>query len=205
MQQNFPFQGKSPKYFKYFPINSAAEKTASIFGRLILSQENKYKPDVPEPRGLGAYSTSNKRHSKFKNLLFSQAMKCESLASVTYSYEKYIRVHQIYVTSVLLTRRVNLLVFLFYILLYYKLVNSTICKDKHVNNWLYKLYISAFKADLFLCLNCTVHKPSRTVSCTMVLNPAFELCIIINFISYENINIFSSYVYSYICSNIVCR
>jgi hypothetical protein len=29
-------------------------KQPSIFGRLILSQENKYKPDVPEPRGLCA-------------------------------------------------------------------------------------------------------------------------------------------------------
>jgi len=50
-------------------------KQPSIFGRLILSQENKYKPDVPEPRGLCAQSTSNKRHSIIrKSFLFSEAM-----------------------------------------------------------------------------------------------------------------------------------
>jgi hypothetical protein len=45
-------------------------KQPSIFGRLILSQENKYKPDVPEPRGLCAQRTSNKRHSIIRKSFF---------------------------------------------------------------------------------------------------------------------------------------
>jgi hypothetical protein len=50
MQQNFssPWE-KVPDILNISLSILLQRKQPSIFGRLILSQENKYKPDVPEP------------------------------------------------------------------------------------------------------------------------------------------------------------